>query len=92
MKITLAHLKSSGACSDQVELFQKLFGAEAEITVVGCLAVADKFDWDWAAEKFLTAPALAEYERVTAPAWAEYQRVRATAWATGMLSDHNAAH
>ncbi len=33
------------------------------------------------ANQLLTAPALAEYNKVTAPAWAEYNKVTAPAWA-----------
>jgi len=64
-----------------VELFESLFGAEIEVTRAGCAAVADRFDWEWAAKHLLTAPALADYERIAAPAWADYERIRDTALA-----------
>ena len=81
MKVTLAMLKAKHACADQVRLFESLFKEGGDVTQEKCLAVADKFDWDWAAQHLLPASARAEYERVTATAWAEYERVRAPAWA-----------
>ena len=78
-KITLTMLKEKGACSSQVNLFEATFGEEVIVTVARAKKFADKFDWGWAAEAFLTAPALAECSRLAAPALAEYDRVRATA-------------
>jgi hypothetical protein len=79
--LTLATLTAHDACAGQVRLFSKLYGNSLNVTVERCVAVAERFDWDWASRYLLSAPALAEYERVRAPAWAEYQRVRAPAWA-----------
>ena len=81
MKITYEQLESLDACEDQLNLFQSLFGEEVEVTRELVITHADKFDWDWAAEKLLPRKKSAEYERVRAPAWAEYERVRAPAWA-----------
>jgi hypothetical protein len=92
MKITKRLLQSKGACASQVALFAETFPHGAEITEAVCLSVADKFDWDWAAQNLLSpefdaeyarvrAQADAEYARVRAPAYAEYQRVRAPAYA-----------
>ena len=53
--ITTKLLKSKGACADQIRLFAKLFPAGAPLTVETAVSVADKFDWDWAAEKLLSA-------------------------------------
>jgi hypothetical protein len=79
--ITLAQLKSAGACSDQVAIFKVKFGKSVVVTEAVALEVANSFDWNWAAAYLLSAPALAEYERVCAPALAEYERVRAPALA-----------
>lgn len=61
MKITARLLKRKGACADEAELFEKLYPDGAEITEAACVAVADKFDWDWAAENLLPAPLFADY-------------------------------
>ena len=74
MKITLAQLKAKNACSDQVTEFERRFGESVEISEAACLAVADAFDWDWAARNLLSAPLDAEYERQRAPLYAEYGR------------------
>ena len=68
--LTLATLKKKGACSDQRALFRKMFGKSVEITEALCVERAAAFNWVWAAENLLTAPAEAEYKRVTAQAWA----------------------
>ena len=81
MKITLKQLLEEGACESDVEFFRVRFGEEVEVTEELCLSVYNKFDWHWASTTFLTAPALAEYDKVKAPALAEYDKVRATAWA-----------
>ena len=79
--LKLQQLKDAGACLDQVELFRATFGEQVKVTVDLALSYHDKFDWDFAARKFLTASARAEYDKVRVPAWAEYDKVRASAWA-----------
>ena len=69
------------ACPQQVAKFRELWGEQVYVTVPRMTSVADHFDWDWGAQKLLSAPAWAEYERVTAPALAEYNRVTVAAWA-----------
>lgn len=59
--ITAKMLEEKGACGDQVKLFRKMFGESAVVTVEGCIAVADKFDWYWAASELLTNDALLMY-------------------------------
>ena len=81
MKITKRLLQSKGACASQVALFAETFPHGTEITEAVCLAVADKFDWDWAAQNLLSPESYAEYQRVCAPADAEHQRVCAPAYA-----------
>jgi hypothetical protein len=80
MRITSKLLKRKRACREQVALFEKLFPNGVEVTEAICVAHADKFNFHWAAENLLSAPALAEYERIEAPAWAEYMRSLAAAW------------
>ena len=81
MKVTSRLLKSKGACESQVELFAGLYPKGVAVTEAVCVAVFDKFDWNWAALNLLSEAASAEYERVGAAAWAEYGRVTAPAWA-----------
>ena len=85
--ITLAQLRKLGACKDQVALFKVTFGSSVEVTVEAAVEHADKFDFDWAAGKLLSAPARAEYEKVCAAALAEYEKVCAPAWAIAYLND-----
>ena len=79
--LRLQTLIDKGACAEQVELFRKLYGDKVRVTQKLCVAVADKFSFDWAATKLLSASAGAEYERDMAQVWAEYQRVMASAGA-----------
>ena len=81
MKLTLQQLIDAKSCTQQVDLFRSLFGDSVEVTEESCVAVFDKFDWNFAARNFLTPAALAEYERVRAAAWDECVRVTAPAWA-----------
>ena len=78
MKITARILKLKGACIGQVALFKSLWPDGVQITEALCIAHASEFDWGWAANNLLSAPAWAEYERVRAPALAEYERVTAS--------------
>ena len=96
MKIAVKQLRALGACAEQVEMFECLFGASVEVTEALCVKHAQDFGvgaWDWAAGHLLspsalaeydaaTAPARATYEAARAPARAEYDAARATAWAT----------
>ena len=79
MKVTVALLKRKGACATQAALFKELFPKGVEITEEVCVNVADKFNWSWAAEKLLSEPANAAYERATALAYAAYERATAPA-------------
>src|SRR3990167_3989263 len=79
--LTLQQLQDHRACRDQIQLFRELFGESAIVTVKACVAVADKFNWEWAAGHLLKASAYAEYDRVANPAYAEYNQVVALAQA-----------
>ena len=68
--LTLATLKSKGACVEQVALFRKMFGKSVQITEALCVEHASAFSWKWAAENLLTASAWATFEAAMASAWA----------------------
>jgi hypothetical protein len=96
--ITKQMLIDADACSDQVDLFEEIFGDSVIVTIKRAEKVANLFDWNWA-EQLLdaqgraeydraAAAAWAEYSRVEAPAWAEYWRVIAAAWATAFIDMH----
>ena len=69
MTITLKQLRRAGACEPQVKLFKDTFGESAEVTLENALKMADKFDWTWAANNLLPAPAGKAYSQALAPAW-----------------------
>jgi len=90
MTITLKQLRLKGACWEQADLFKAAFGEAVEVTMDNALKYADKFDWQWAAEHLLpapaekayweaTAPAREAYWEATAPARKAYQEAKATA-------------
>jgi uncharacterized membrane protein YqiK len=89
--MTKQMLIDADACSDQVDLFEEIFGDSVVVTVKRAEKVAQLFQWEWAAQLLdaqgraeysrVEAPALAKYKRVEATALAEYHRVEATAWA-----------
>ena len=81
-KVTVAWLRKHDACKEQVDTFKAEWPKGTLPTEKALLrAVELGLDIDWLAGHYLTAPALAEYERVTAQAWAEYERVTAPALA-----------
>jgi cell division septum initiation protein DivIVA len=88
---TKQQLIDARACQEQVDLFERTFGQEVNVTVKRAIKVASLFDWDFA-KRFLSptawagydrakATARAEYDRALATARAEYNRAMATAWA-----------
>ena len=79
MKITAQLLRDHSACNSQIELFIKHFPEGATVTLDRCREVAQIFNWDWAAEHLLTAPALAAYYKARAAAKAAYYEARAAA-------------
>ena len=79
MTITLKQLRLKGACWEQAQLFEAAFGEAVEVTMDNALKYADKFDWTWAAEHLLPAPAEKAYWEATAPARKAYQEAKATA-------------
>lgn len=97
--VTLEQLRQKGACADQARLFRAVFGERAEVTIESCVAVADIFDWNWAALYLLSAPARAGYYSVMKPHLTadghaeilmspeERQRFRAAKWAICYIGD-----
>lgn len=79
-EITERMLGEASACRGQIAKFTEIFGASAaEITETNASkAIEAGLDIFFLA-RFLTAPALAEFERFKAQAWAEYKRVEAQA-------------
>ena len=81
MILDVEQLRQASACEEQINMFLAVF-PEGKIEVTRELAQAHlEFDYQWAANELLTAPALREYEKVTAPALQEYEKVRAAAFA-----------
>ena len=78
--LTLAQLRAATTCAPQLALFEKLFGAEVEVTEALCLAHASEFSWDLAAYHLLSASAQKAYDEATAPARKDYDEARASAW------------
>src|SRR3990167_9570805 len=81
MKITIEMLCEKSACGPAITTFADLPPDGIDITEAACLAEFDKWDWDWAAQHLLNAPARAKYDRVNVQAWAECKRVKEQAWA-----------
>ena len=79
MTITLKQLRLKGACWEQADLFKAAFGEKVEVTMDNAVQYADKFDWTWAAEHLLPAPALKAYEEAVAPAGKAYREAVAPA-------------
>ena len=90
MKITLVQLRKKRACASQLAKFESLFGDSVVVTRELCIRHAADFDFDWAAEHLLSAPAWAEYRRARAPALVEYRRARAPAFFDAARGDHDA--
>jgi hypothetical protein len=73
MKITVRKLKSLGACTSQVNLFEEIFGQSVELTEAVVKEHGAKFDTNWLASKVLTSTQYADYEAKLAPLDADYQ-------------------
>ena len=69
------------ACYQQRTLFKEKFGDEVKVSVALARRVAKDFNWVWAANHLLSAPAWAEYKKVRGLGWADYEKVRDLAWA-----------
>jgi hypothetical protein len=69
MRITVDMLRGRGACKLQVEEFERRFPDGVEVSVAAAVAVANIFDWDWAAENLLPCSAWQAYAAAVEPAW-----------------------
>ena len=73
MKVTTESLQGVGACSDQVELFSRLWPNGVTVTKAALLkAQREGLDIEWWAHHALPAPARQVYNKVFAPAWKAY--------------------
>ncbi len=78
--ITHQMLEAVGACQGQVTLFKKLFPDGAPLTIEAALSVADKFNWGWAADKFLSKKGWKAYDDARTLALKAYEEADALAW------------
>lgn len=72
--ITLDMLGTYGACLQQQDEFEFLFGKSVEVTVELAARYAETFDWDWAAGALLSDNGCEE--------WWERQGASFSAWTT----------
>ena len=75
MLITLRNLLHAGACQEQREDFEELFGESVEITVDTAMKHAEVFDWSWAAS-MLPPVAYDRYHETAEEASKTYNKVR----------------
>lgn len=69
MRITVKMLQDVGACDEQIKLFNRMFPGRKHptgvlVTIKGCRAVAEKFQWSWAAHQLLPSKGYAMYKRL----------------------------
>jgi hypothetical protein len=77
--LTLQQLVDLDACVDQVDLFRRTFGDSVDVTPDLCERHAAEFDWEWAAQKLLTASA---YQAAKRPLWEVYKAAEQPLWDT----------
>ena len=70
--ITLQQIKRHNPCASEFRKVKRFFGKRKRIvvTVRRAVAVADQFNFDWLAEKLLSAPAGKAYADARAAAFA----------------------
>ena len=91
--ITLQQIKRHNPCASEFRKVKRFFGKRKRIvvTVRRAVAVADQFNFDWLAEKLLSAPAdkayddaraaaRKAYDDATVPARKAYDDATAAAW------------
>lgn len=74
--ITIQQLRKKGACGEQVELFQSIWGERVDVEEAEFLKQADKFDWAWGADSLLPRPS--SYFRDTKETWYSTWQDRST--------------
>ena len=86
---TVDMLVEKKACASQVQLFRDTFPNGAPLTVETAISVSHLFDWEFAAQHFLSKegykaylgakePHLKDYEDATVPYWKAYQYAEAS--------------
>lgn len=65
-------LEQAGACSDTVKRFNTTFGYHTRVTQKICLKHSNEFDWEWAAEHFLSDKGRRNYQGLTKKARDKY--------------------
>jgi len=83
-QITVVQLKSLGACSDQVQLFEDTFGPVLEVkSLREAKALARKhtvFDTDWASEYLLSSEGYEDYRKATLPHLKAFEKAVIPYW------------
>src|SRR3990167_5315207 len=79
--ITLQQIKRHNPCASEFRKVKRFFGKRKRIvvTVRRAVAVADQFNFDWLAEKLLSAPARRAYADAAVPARRAYAEAMAPA-------------
>src|SRR5574341_269324 len=80
--ITVNQIKALNPCADQFCRFKRFMGKRQRIavSVKAAIAVADQFDFDWLANRLLTAAARKAYNEAIAAARKAYSEAKAPAW------------
>ncbi len=75
--MTIYDLVTVDACNGQVRAFNRRFGERVVATVSTAVAHADVFDWEWAAQKLLSAAHLHAYlTEVCSWPWSDWRDAR----------------
>jgi hypothetical protein len=81
VNITLALLKSKGACANQVALFKQHFGeGPAPLDDATAIKMARVFDFSWAADNLLSEEGRKAYKEAMAALRKAYEESRAALW------------
>ena len=80
--ITLEQIEQHNPCASEFRKVKRFFGKRKRIvvTVRRAVAVADQFNFDWLAEKLLSAPARRPYADAAVPARRAYAEAMAPAY------------
>ena len=71
--INVARLRKKLACSGQIRVFIAVVGyGDAPLTIEFAVEHAEKFDWDWAAEKLLSIEDYLDYVDAARILWLDY--------------------
>ena len=92
MIVTLEMLRSKGACREQVETFEELFGSEVEVTVELAVRHAMVFDWGWGRTHLLSDEARGIYDAAMVHTLRADTQARDKAWADYTQAGGGAQH